>query len=313
LQSNRDLQIMADILVDAGPAPSKVQLLQLSRWEETSQQIVDSLWNDAKKSFLPKTASGWMLQPMATNFLGLWAAAANTSWVDDMTFHLMQHSGDFAFDCGDYPLWSVGGCKSNASISPLVNYIVSRGLVLNDMNGLGHYMSNSTVNLLCQSRTNDEQQQDGDCSNILFATAFDASTNLPFASLDACSLSWTTTAAVAYHLAVPDKAFSYTPPPPIRASWVIVLVLAELIVAFSMGMSCLLLSLTLMRRLNDVTGEDGLLLDDASLNFFSAAGGSDDSSRDGSGTGYGREEGNGALDRTLLVGYDAEEYASSNN
>jgi hypothetical protein len=58
---------------------------------------------------------------------------------------------------------------------------------------------------------------------------------------------------------VPDKPFSYKPTPPIKNSWVIVLVVAEIIMAFSIGLSCLILSLHLMRRLNNDADQDALL------------------------------------------------------
>ena len=306
VQSNRDLQIMADILVDAIAAPSKPKLLQLAQWEASSKLILDSLWHDPSRSFLPRIESQWIVRPEAANFWGLWSTIDNASWLGDMTFHLMQHEGDFAFDCGKYPLWSSGGCKSRASISTELNYFLSRGMKRNGMNGLEHYLNISTINLLCQSENNDEQ--DGRCDHISFASAFDASTNLPFRTFESCSSSWTATAAIAYNLVIPDKDFSYTPPPPIRASWVIVLVFAELIVAFAMGMSCLVLSLSLMKRLNDVVDDDDLrdnvmLWDTTSLDFFSAA-----DSVENSETAYGIV-GN-ILDQTLLVGYNEEDYAS---
>jgi len=307
LQSNRDLKIMADILVDSITAPSKFQLLQLVEWEKTSKNVLDSLWHTPTRSFLSKFASEWIVQPDATNFLGLWTKMENRSWVEDVTFHLMQHNGDFAFDCGDYPLWSFGGCKADAYISPLLNYIVSRGLKRNGIDGLGHYVSNSTLNLLCQTSSGKNDEQDSAC-NIAFVASFDAHSSHPFKYRDVCSSTWTATAAIAYNLVIPDNAFSYTPPPPIRASWVIVLVFAELIVAFIMGMSCLVLSLSLMRRLNDVVDDNeqfnmGLLLDTASLNFFSAA-----SSNDSSSSNTTHEMEGNELDRTLLMGYNDKNY-----
>ena len=306
VQSNRDLQIMADILVDVILVPSKPLLLQLAEWEASSKLILDSLWHAPSRSFLPRTESQWIVIPKAAIFLGLWTTIDSASWVGDMTFHLMQHEGDFAFDCGNYALWSSGGCKSRASISTELNYFVSRGMKRNGMNGMEHFLSISTINLICQSESNDEQ--DGSCDQITFANAFDASTNLPFGTLESCSSSWTATAAIAYNLVIPDKDFSYTPPPPIRASWVIVLVFAELIVAFTMGMSCLVLSLSLMKRLNSVVDDDDLrdnimIWDTLSLDFFSAA-----DSVDSRGTACGMV-GN-MLDQTLLVGYNEEDYAS---
>ena len=98
VQSNRDLQIMADILVDAIAAPSKPKLLQLAQWEASSKLILDSLWHDPSRSFLPRIESQWIVRPEAANFWGLWSTIDNASWLGDMTFHLMQHEGDFAFD-----------------------------------------------------------------------------------------------------------------------------------------------------------------------------------------------------------------------
>lgn len=80
-----------------------------------------------------------------------------------------------------------------------------------------------------------------------FAWAFNGTTQLPIGEGE-CGLTSTLSAAIVLDLLHPDKVFKYESEPPISSSSVIVLIAMELVIAFSVGLTCLLLSLNIMRR-----------------------------------------------------------------
>jgi hypothetical protein len=93
------------------------------------------------------------------------------------------------------------------------------------------------------------------CSNNLhFASAFNATSRLPLGNN---MLESTLTAAIVLDILIPDKEFTYESEPPISSSSVIFLIAAELVVAFAVGVVCLVLSLNLMQRVNaDEEGDE---------------------------------------------------------
>ena len=236
--------------------------------------------------------------PLGYNFEALWEPLDNSTMMQRMSNQLLQRMGNFSFSCGDYPLWSVGGCGGNshgdtianngttatqwveygeeddgltsAKILPLLNYRVSKGLQRNNEAGIGHYLQASTLNLICGLLNTADDSNLNNCNtSLFFADAYDASSNhLPLGNKnnmnnndgDECSLSSTLTAAIALDMLLPDKAFHYESEPPISSSSVIFLIAVELVVAFGIGVSCLLLSLNLMRRITaDDEGTDAFI------------------------------------------------------
>mmetsp|Transcript_24366 Transcript_24366/g.36145 ORF Transcript_24366/g.36145 Transcript_24366/m.36145 type:complete len:555 (+) Transcript_24366:159-1823(+) len=214
-------------------------------WLENSQKLLSSLWNEYYQTYLPQRTFNstetyeWIVEPDASIFVGLWADLKNESRVYNMASKLMQREDDnfFFFDCGIHAVWSIGGCDPSSAISPLLNYLITAGLQQNGAGGMEYYISNATTNRLFGNDTTD------------FAEAFQAPSGKPFHNMDSCSLSSTATAAIVYDLSTGFViSRSFLVDPPIRNSSVIVLVLIELVIAFSIGASCLLLNLKLLRQ-----------------------------------------------------------------
>jgi len=302
LKSDADLEEMAHILQDLRMDPSNelpFKLQQLQAWNLQSSHVMDTLlWNEEYEMFLSRyivfeeeqdddttstfvpCESKFLKHALVNNFMALWSLLTNESRRDAMVFHMMQHSGDFSFDCGPYPLISRGGCRhddddDDASVSPLMNYFVSRGLEHNRAIGTSHYLANSTLNLVCGFPNTLSHDNNKTCSNITFWNQYHAYSGTPL-STNPTFCGETASAASIYNLLVADPPFQYTPAPPIGHSWIITLVAAELVVAFLIGVSCVLLNLNLLRRLNAGDSRDALFRmversDTGDMQYFSAA------------------------------------------
>jgi len=183
---------------------------------------------------------------LSSNFDALWTPLSNSTKVEQISAHLLQRSGRYSFYCGDYPLWSSGGCgesEDSALILLLRNYRVSKGLRNNEEVGLAHFLERSSLNLICGFPNSDESDLTNCGESRRLARAFNATSGLPLGGPAS-----TLTAAIVLDFLHPDKAFKYECGPPISTSSVIVLIAMELVVAFGVGLTCLLLSLNLMRR-----------------------------------------------------------------
>lgn len=215
--------------------------------------------------------------------------------LQEMAMQLLRHSGENSFDCGgSYPLWSAGCTTSNniASsnfIDPRWNYFVGLGLSRNKdlFAPFAHYITNATIQLICNSGATDEDPHiQSSCAWNLsqFQEAYTVSSNTNSSFyLDECGSTSVSTASILYHLLVDDFDFtSESPIPPIRNSWVIILITAELMIAFAVGVTCVVLSLHIVRRENhedmdqmlqdDSAGYDPLMQNVEEFNQTSAAG-----------------------------------------
>eukprot|EP00978_Attheya_sp_CCMP212_P017990 scaffold48685_cov46-Attheya_sp.AAC.7 len=267
----------------------RTALTQVEVWQQQSQAILSSLWQDSSsnhttssffsesilfppgpnRTFVIENATTRSLAlPIAYNFLAMWDDNDLPQLqMDATTNQLLQREGEFSFNCDGFPLWSVGGCnryssRANAhekrgnvssSVYPFLNHMISSGLSRHGALGIGHFLVTTTLNMICSFRNSMEQAIDLESiclttQNVTFARAYHHRTGLPV-SLSECGMTSTETAAAVYNMMIPDKPYDYTPEPPIRNSWVIVLIAVELVVAFSIGVSFLILSLNLMRRL----------------------------------------------------------------
>jgi len=221
-------------------------------WLESSREFLfQNLWNEQYQTFLPRqlhtspnSTKKWIVEPDASIFVGLWTEIKNESRVNNMASKLMERDGynSFFFNCGIYGIWSLGGCVPNSSISPFLNYLISTGLYRNDVHGMAWYISNLTTNRLFLEGSNESVVVD-------FAEELDTASGKPFPYMDSCALTSTTTAAIVYDLSTGFTPFpTFLTDPPIKNSGVIALVVFELVIAFSIGASCLLLSLRLLRQ-----------------------------------------------------------------
>ena len=191
----------------------------------------------------------------------------------DLSLQLLRRDDRFAFDCGPFPLWSQGCAQYREFtttkppiIQPIVNYLIANGLLQNDDNYLdtfGRYISTHSLQMIGSTSNTTANTTDA----TIFGEAYSAFwpyQNL--ATLDTCGKTSTLTAAITYNLVVPDPSHvNRLPLPPIRRSWVITLITVELFMAFSIGVSCLLLSFSLLRktRLEDdgaLTGDEAISL-----------------------------------------------------
>jgi hypothetical protein len=168
-----------------------------------------------------------------------------------MALQMLRHNGKYSFDCGSYPLWSVGCDDPTGIVDPRLNYFIGVGLFRNkdSVAAFGDYLTNATIDLICNQHN---QNESSTCAyNATHFQEAYATLSSSALSLDECGRTSTTTAAILYHLLVDDFDFSFeTPIPPIRNSWVITLITTELMIAFAVGVSCVGLSLSLVRQEN---------------------------------------------------------------
>jgi hypothetical protein len=273
-KSDQDLRQIQQILMDKNRISYVQREIDMAESRiSTSRQMLHALWNEEAGTFfnrvvdLELNANGIFFGSNKTteldvaaafNFNALWAPLHNATMVDRMVTQMVQRSGKFAFGCGDFALWSAGGCgetyntaidtTSFPTILPLLNYRVASGLGRNQA-GLEQYIWTSTLNLICGTSNSDESNFRNCSENILFATAFNASTHQPLGK-GACGLTSTLTASIVLDLLSADKPFRYTSEPPISSSSVIILIAIEMILAMAIGLNCLILSLNLLCRAN---------------------------------------------------------------
>ena len=261
-KADRDLQQIGQILSDKHviAQPSRYSAEVATGRTRRSGGMLHRMWDDDRGTFLnaivnhthdassmySSNITTSLELPLGSNFDALWTPLSNSTKVEQMTAHLLQRSGRYSFYCGDYPLWSSGGCgesEDSALILLLRNYRVSKGLRNNEEVGLAHFLERSSLNLICGLPNSDESDLPNCSESRRLARAFNATSGLPLGGPAS-----TLTAAIVLDFLHPDKAFKYKCGPPISTSSVIVLIAMELVVAFGVGLTCLLLSLNLMRR-----------------------------------------------------------------
>ncbi|KAL3782346.1 hypothetical protein ACHAW5_003863 [Stephanodiscus triporus] len=268
-KADRDLHEIGQILSDKHviAQPSRYAMDVATGRSHRSEGMLHRMWDDDRGAFfnaiLNRTFDGGAAHssnyttsftlPLGSTFDALWAPLSNSTMVEQMSSHLLQRSGQYSFYCGDYPLWSLGGCDESdksALILFLLNYRVAKGLRHNKEVGLAHFLESSSLNLICGLPNSDESDLTNCNKSQRLAWAFNATSELPLGGLTS-----TLTAAIVLDFLHPDKIFKYESGPPISSSSVIVLIAMELVVAFGIGLTCLLLSLNLMRRAT--ADEDG--------------------------------------------------------
>jgi hypothetical protein len=261
-KANQDLQQIGHILsekhVIAQPSRNSIEMAtsrtrqsngMLQRmWDEREGAFFNSIVNHNDGESAPRSSNCMksLNLPLGSNFDALWAPISNMTMVEQMSSHLLQHSGRYSFYCGDYPLWSLGGCGESDGLAMVVlmlrNYRVSKGLRNNKEIGVARFLERSSLNLICGLPNSDDSVITNCSGSQRLKLAFNATSGLPLGGLTS-----TLTAAIILDFLHPDKIFKYESGPPISASSVIVLIAMELVVAFSVGLTCLLLSLNLMR------------------------------------------------------------------
>jgi len=179
-------------------------------------------------------------------------------------------------------------------IFPLLSYWVSIGLSRNHELGLKTFIQKSTIQLMCLTSSllslpleTMDQQWCGTTTEVApripFGYAYDAINGTPMAEVLShddnlspsqvydCDVTATTSAAIMYNILVQDRPFHIRPSPPIKNAWIVVLIITELVIAFSIGLSCVFLSLNLLRRLkndDDISGGDGGNTEDSAMMEF---------------------------------------------
>lgn len=277
-RSNHDLYQIGKILHDSHSkkAPTKTLLHTMENWIDLTTKLNAQLWNEEAGRYASRNmlfnknhssdilgfdfvGSEFVDSHNAADLMTGWNTETNSSrFMSTVVSPLLDRDADFSFNCGSYPIWS-WACSRNdkiaihsaatPSIYPLINYWVSIGLKRNGAEGLGNYVQQSTLQLMCADSNDFGGLLTGACSNLTFGNTYNAQKGIPLTDSSYCDLTSTTSGAILYNLLQVDKPFSFKPSPPIQNGWVIVLVVAEIMIAFSIGLSCLLLSLNLMRRL----------------------------------------------------------------
>jgi hypothetical protein len=275
LSSQRNVQTRSSFQQRVQEQSWNSKISKLTRWKRQSEEVLDVLlWNPEEQSYLsrylspsispPGNVGGMKMEfcnvPVANNLMVFWRDWGNddvdnghTPHLQEMALQLLRHDSKYSFDCGPFPLWS-RGCSENTTrplIDPRLNYFVGAGLTRNQekMAAFGDYFTNISVRLICNKSIDGES--DDYCANhaTWFQEAYETDASSSDFHLDECGTSSTTTAAVLYHLLIPDSD-SYRPIPPIRSSWVIILITAELMIAFTVGVTCVWLSFNLVRHEN---------------------------------------------------------------
>ena len=264
------------------------QLQMLLQWQDDNARLFqDVLWHGAHKTYLSKCYNAttsemeWIEDAVSNNLLAFWNVAAIEEESDlaqynandediiettreqlkDLSMQLLRRDDKgelYSFDCGRFPLWSEGGCETGAEaiseqagtrkwpvIQPVVNYLVASGLWRNsDLETFGRYMSEASLDLFCYQAAG------------IFGESFAVSAPYQnLANCDVCGNTSTATAAIVFNFLVPDAARAHRIPlPPIQRRWVITLITVELFVAFSIGVSCLILSFNLVRLNSTIIG-----------------------------------------------------------
>jgi len=272
----------------------------------TSKSMLDNSEMVASMKNFQYNHSDAILEPNAYYLLAGWDELSKESFEENIVSPLLERDGTFSFDCGSKTIWSWGNCSNGGQdisqplINPLLNYLLSSGLLRNGANGIGSFIRNSTLQLICRDDTESheiirnktfdasclEKFKDGKIEWSQFYAADDhiidryitsdrkgrnrfdqfdfppllvASDKNYQTMQDLCETSWSSTAAIAYDILQPDKPFSYHRAPPIQHQWVLLIIAAELIIAFSVGVFFLVLSFNLLGRLKVDDEEDAFI------------------------------------------------------
>ncbi len=287
-RSNHDLREIGNILHDfhSRKGPTKSQSSMLQEWIRIADELMEKhLWDDSvhryrsrNLHFIKNTSatstdddypytfdfnsSSFVNSSASANLMACWNTMEDSSrMMDSIVSPILQHDDIYSYNCAPYPISSSAcNAKDNADtvnnetirIEPLMNYLISMGLKHNKASYVGDYISMSTIKMMCS-----DHDDNGTCTNVSSANVY--TYPLQPLNISACDNSSTVSRAVLYNILTPDKPFSYVPSPPMRNSWVIVLIVAEIMVAFGVELSCFLLSFNLMQKLKNDAEEENLL------------------------------------------------------
>ena len=109
----------------------------------------------------------------------------------------------------------------DGQIDPFVNWIAARGFEMQNSKGVGHWIRNSTIDLICGQPYSSNW---GTCAN-LFPAHFDHSTGAPMPGV--CGNASAATAAAFVSLVYEDPVLSFESAPPLNTNWVLVIIVAE--------------------------------------------------------------------------------------
>ena len=267
--------------------PGQFQFDKMNQWKEIGMLLLDSLWNETEGrylsrsmhfdrllndygqfvKFVPSTTTSNNAKIIIDKSLGNlvvgWEKLHTSKFTSSVTSPLLNRE---SFNCGTYNIWSREGCGEDdaiqsssssykPSIYPLLNYYISIGLSYNGALGISDFIHKATINLMCftssyiTSNTTSSSPSLSFCKHPSFANTFDALSGQPMTHSTACDLSSTTSAAILYNLIVQDHFNIIKPMPPMNNKWIIFIIIIELIIVFSVGISCLLVSLNILRKL----------------------------------------------------------------
>ena len=175
-QSDRDLQQILNILSAkmASSVLGKVYSANqtLNTWINESTQIYkntysqkDHIYLSSKRQTQNHTNTTNVIteiieQPVAFNFMGTWVTTRDKELEERnklMTFLMMERTGNFSFNCEEFPIQLRGNCEkmkkqhiSVPIISPSLNYLLSLGMKQNDFMALSSNLNISTMFSVCR-------------------------------------------------------------------------------------------------------------------------------------------------------------------
>lgn len=131
-------------------------------------------------------------------------------------------------------------------MDPFANWVVIRGLQEQKAKGVAHWMKNKTIDLICGASQSSGQSTWADCS-VTFPLSFDHTSGSPLPGT--CGNASALTAATFVNLLYTDNVRQFKSEPPLNTTWVLAIITFELVVACGIGISCLVFSVNMFRKL----------------------------------------------------------------
>ncbi|GMI06806.1 hypothetical protein TrRE_jg1317, partial [Triparma retinervis] len=171
---------------------------------------------------------------------------------DTMVMKLLNE-GDGTFKCGSYQVKGAECGVDYGDVDVWLNYLTSRGLHESGAEGVGNWIRNNTLDMVC-GRVGGTTEG---CENPVFPEVFDYETGLPVGGGGTCGTRSARTAAAYVVVEKGEPGYGFSASPPLNNTWVLVVIVAELTVACGIGISCMVFSCRMLKKLrrDDRVGE----------------------------------------------------------
>jgi len=162
--------------------------------------------------------------------------------LDSMIGSLLAPDATPTFDCGGRFPYPMNACIEGVArvVDPMTNYFASRGAMLQGAVGVGAFLRNVTIEMVCEK---------GDTEMCDFRRFYDYEGTQIIADAECPNGNAASAAATVASLLSDTSDFKFDSAPPINNTWVLVIIVCELFVVFGVSVSCLALSVNLFRKL----------------------------------------------------------------